>query len=72
MKFEIANGTTEMRIYLQLTDGLSFNPILFFRYLYSPNIIGFAAARFDEDSYSHHSDSTIGVHVIDRLDVIHL
>lgn len=37
------------------------------RYLYSPNVIGFAAARFDEDSYSHHSDSTIGVHVIDRF-----
>jgi phosphatidylinositol glycan class K len=37
------------------------------RYLYSPNVIGLAASRHDEDSYSHHSDSSIGVHVIDRF-----
>jgi len=36
-------------------------------FIYSPNVIGFAAARVDEDSYSHHSDHTIGVHVIDRF-----
>lgn len=35
--------------------------------LYSPNIIGIGSSKTGEDSLSHHGDSSIGVHVIDRF-----
>ena len=35
--------------------------------LRSPNIIGLGSSKIGQDSLSHHGDSTIGVHVIDRF-----
>ena len=35
--------------------------------LYSPNIVGIGSSKIGQDSLSHHGDSTIGVHVIDRF-----
>ena len=34
---------------------------------YSPNILAVGSSRFEESSYSHHSDVEIGVAVIDRF-----
>ncbi|XP_064395339.1 GPI-anchor transamidase-like [Halichondria panicea] len=36
------------------------------RTFYSPNIVGCGSSAVNEDSLSHHMDSSIGVHVIDR------
>lgn len=35
--------------------------------LRSPNIIGLGSSKIGQDSMSHHGDSSIGVHVIDRF-----
>lgn len=38
-----------------------------FNKFYSPNIVSVGSSALGENSYSHHSDSNIGVAVIDRL-----
>jgi len=38
-----------------------------YKQFYSPNILAIGSSRYAENSYSHHSDSQLGVAVIDRF-----
>lgn len=80
LKFQDAEEITSYDIadaFEQMSEKKRYNEILFmidtcqantmYSKFYSPNILAIGSSELDESSYSHHSDTEIGVAVIDRF-----